>query len=177
MTSSEVPDAGSVGPGDFSASGYWYDSTAEERAVEVLNALRRYRSAEADMRKRTRTSMKMGDTDLRAIRFLLQAQRRGSTVSAKELADHLGVTTASTSVLVNRLVKSGHLERHTHPTDGRGVLITATGGSDEEVRATMAGMHARMISLAENLSVDQARDVTAFLTGMIAALEPDAGKA
>lgn len=159
---------------DFSASGYWYDATAEERAVEVLNALRVYRAAEASMRQRTRTSMKMGETDLKAIRFLLQAQRRESVVSAKDLADHLDITTASTSVLINRLVASGHLERRPHPTDGRGVLIIATGDSDEEVRATMAGMHARMIGVAEGLSPDEAAVVAEFLASMVTALEPDA---
>jgi DNA-binding MarR family transcriptional regulator len=155
----------------FEASGFWYDVTAEERATEVLNALRRYRQAEKEMRERTRTSMKMGETDLAAIRFLLRAQRAGETVSAKTLSEHLAITTASTSVLINRLVKSGHLQRHAHPTDRRGVLITATGGSDDEVRATMAGMHARMISAAENLDADAARAVTEFLREMTAAID------
>ncbi|ARC58354.1 Multiple antibiotic resistance protein MarR [Frondihabitans sp. 762G35] len=156
------------------ASGYWFDASAEERSVAVLNALRDYRTSETAMRQRTRDSMGMGDTDLKAIRFLLAAQRRGETVNARELADHLGITTPSTSVLIKRLVSSGHLERRAHPTDRRGVLLTATEGSDDEVRATMAGMHARMITAAEALSPEEARVVTTFLRAMATALEPDA---
>jgi DNA-binding MarR family transcriptional regulator len=155
----------------FDPSGYWYEQGSEERATAVLNALRRYRQAEKDMRARTQTSMQMGETDLAAIRFLLRAQRRGTSVSAKELAGHLGITTASTSVLINRLVKSGHLERHAHPTDRRGVLITATDGSDEEVRATLAGMHARMIAAAERLGPEEARAVVDFLRSMTEAVD------
>ena len=157
----------------YDASGYWYSSSNEERGVEVLNALRRYRAAESEMRRRTRTSMKMGETDLAAIRFLLRAQRRAETVSAKELADHLGITSASTSVLINRLVRSGHLERHAHPTDKRGVLLTATGDSNSEVRTTMASMHARMILAAESLDADQSAAVVGFLREMTAAIDID----
>jgi DNA-binding MarR family transcriptional regulator len=157
----------------YDATGYWYTSSDEERGVEVLNALRRYRAAESEMRRRTRASMKMGETDLAAIRFLLRAQRRDETVSAKELADHLGVTSASTSVLINRLVRSGHLERHAHPTDKRGVLLTATGDSHSEVRATMAGMHTRMIHAAESLTADESAAVVGFLREMASAIEID----
>ncbi|WP_082514133.1 MarR family transcriptional regulator [Frigoribacterium sp. Leaf164] len=157
----------------YDASGYWYSSSNEERGVEVLNALRRYRAAESEMRRRTRTSMKMGETDLAAVRFLLRAQRRSETVSAKELADHLGITSASTSVLINRLVRSGHMERHSHPTDKRGVLLTATGDSNSEVRATMASMHTRMISAAESLTADESAAVVGFLRDMTSAIEID----
>lgn len=158
---------------NYDATGYWYGSSASERGVAVLNALRRYRAAESDMRRRTRTSMKMGETDLQAIRFLMQSQRRGLTVGAKDLAAHLQITTASTSVLIARLVKSGHLERHADPHDKRAVLLTATGDSDAEVRATLAGMHARMIVAAEQLGPDESAAVVRFLQGMTAAVEHD----
>ncbi|GAA4265368.1 MarR family winged helix-turn-helix transcriptional regulator [Frondihabitans peucedani] len=157
----------------FDASGYWYEKTDAERSVEVLNALRRYRAAESEMRRRTRTSMKMGETDLAAIRYLLRAERNDQPISAKDLADHLGITTASTSVLINRLVKSGHLERLPHPSDRRGVLLRATGASDVEVRATLDGMHARMILLAEALSADEARVIATFLHDMAEAVDID----
>jgi DNA-binding MarR family transcriptional regulator len=157
--------------GTFGASGYWYGDTDAERGVKVLNSLRRYRAAESEMRRRTRTSMKMGETDLEAIRYLLRAQKRDEPVSAKDLAEHLGITTASTSVLVNRLVASGHLERHPHPTDRRGVLITTTGSSDVEVRATLDGMHARMIVIAESLDPARAEAITEFLDAMAEALD------
>ncbi len=89
----------------FDASGFWYEGDAETRGAAVLNAMRRYRQAEKDMRARTRVSMNMGETDLAAIRFLLREQRAHRTVSASQLADHLGITTASTAVLISRLGK------------------------------------------------------------------------
>lgn len=163
--------ASSFAAATFDQSGYWYDQDDAERGAVVLNALRRYRQAEKDMRARTRLSMRMGETDLTAIRFLLREQRANRSVSATQLAEHLGVTTASTAVLIGRLERSGHISRQPNPADKRGVLLTATGSSDDEVRATMAGMHARMILAAERLDPEIARGVVDFLTDMTAALD------
>ncbi|MFK4641051.1 hypothetical protein ABIA52_003940 [Paenarthrobacter histidinolovorans] len=62
--------------------GYWYELESRKQmgAVDVLNALRDYRTAEAEMRRRTRTSMGMGETDLLALRYLLEAERAGREV-------------------------------------------------------------------------------------------------
>jgi len=154
----------------FTASGYWYDDSDESR-TDVLNALRRYRQAERDMRARTRTSMKMGETDLAAIRYLLRQQQQEVPVSPGDLARHLGITSASTAVLITRLVRSGHMEKLRNPDDGRASLLTATVSSNYEVRATMAGMHARMIAIADGLSADDARVVVDFLRAMAAAVD------
>jgi DNA-binding MarR family transcriptional regulator len=146
------------------ASGYWYpDDDATQRGVDVLNALRRYRAAETAMRRRTRDSMGMGETDLLAVRFLLQAQRSDRMVSPKDLAAYLKISSASTTILIDRLVKSGHVRREPHPTDRRALVIVPTTDTDEEVRATLGKMHRRMMSVAESLSPDDARVITGFL--------------
>jgi DNA-binding MarR family transcriptional regulator len=157
----------------YDATGYWYGASASERGVAVLNALRSYRSAESDMRRRTRDSMKMNETDLAALRFLVRAGRKHEPVSAKALAEHLAITSASTSVLINRLVSSGHVERLPHPTDKRGVLLRATEGTHTEVTDTLSGMHGRMIAAAQQLSPDETAAVVAFLESMTAAVDVD----
>ncbi|TFI44711.1 MarR family transcriptional regulator, partial [Micrococcus endophyticus] len=59
-----------------SASGYWYLSSPDSAGpVEVLNLLRGYLAAERRMRQRTRDSMRMGETDLLALRHLLRESR------------------------------------------------------------------------------------------------------
>lgn len=154
------------------ASGYWFpDDDATQRGVAVLNALRRYRSAETAMRRRTRDSMGMGETDLLAIRFLLQAQRAGRTVSPKDLSAYLKISSASTTILIDRLVRSNHVRRDPHPTDRRALVITPTTETDEEVRATLGIMHRRMMGIAEGLSAADARVVATFLEQMRSAVE------
>ncbi len=154
------------------ASGYWFpDDDATQRGVAVLNALRRYRAAEAAMRRRTRDSMGMGETDLLAVRFLLQAQRAGRMVSPKDLSAYLKISSASTTILIDRLVKSNHVRRDKHPTDRRALVITPTTETDAEVRATLGVMHRRMMSVAEGLSAEDARVVGVFLDRMRTAVD------
>jgi DNA-binding MarR family transcriptional regulator len=153
------------------SSGYWYAGDGTRRGVAVLNALRDYRAAEAAMRRRTRSAMRMGETDLLAIRFLLKAQSAGRIVSPKDLAAHLSISTASTTVLIDRLVRSGHVERRPHPTDRRALVVAPTIDSDDEVRATLGDMHRRMIEVAESLTAEQAATVLGFLDRMREAVD------
>ncbi|TPW75598.1 MarR family winged helix-turn-helix transcriptional regulator [Schumannella soli] len=152
-------------------SGYWYGEQDAPTSVDVLNALRRYRSAEVAMRRRTRASMGMGETDLLALRFLLEAGRRGEIVTPKELAARLDISSASTTVLIDRLVKSGHVRRDPHPSDRRSIIVVATPSSDDEVRHTLGRMHERMLEVAESLTPQQSEAVVEFLTRMREAVE------
>ena len=140
-------------------------------ADEVIANLLDYRLAEEAMRQRTRVSMHMGTTDLQAVRFLLKAQSEDRIVSGRNLADHLGMTSASVTALLDRLTKSGHVQRTPHPTDRRSNMVTATPGSDDEVRQTLGAMHGRMIDTARGLSTDNAALIHRFLTSMTAAVD------
>lgn len=145
--------------------GYWYPGR-QRRAIEVLGAMRQYRAAEQAMRRRTRTSMGMGETDLLALRILFDAQTKGETITAKDLARRLDISSASTTVLIDRLEKSGHVERRPHPTDRRAVVVAVTAASDVEVRETLGRMHRDMLEVAESLTAEDAAIVIAFLQRM-----------
>lgn len=153
-------------------AGYWYpDDASTRRGVEVLAAMRAYRNAEMAMRRRTRGAMGMGETDLIAVQFLLREQRAGRAVNAKDLAAHLAISSASTTVLIDRLVRSKHVERRPHPTDRRGVVVVATEASDREVRATLASMHRRMLDVAERVEPTEAAAIVGFLGRMREAVD------
>ncbi|ASN52571.1 MarR family winged helix-turn-helix transcriptional regulator [Sinomonas sp. R1AF57] len=153
--------------------GYWYEQDPPRGSlpVAVLNALRDYRASESAMRRRTREAMSMGETDLLALRYLLEAEARGVSVSPKDLRGRLGITSASMTSLVDRLVRSGHVTREPHPTDRRALILRPTPGSDHEVRQTLGSMHERMIEVARSLSEDEAKTVLAFLTRMREAVD------
>lgn len=154
-------------------AGYWYADQEDHGSVDVLNALRVYRATEAEMRRRTRDSMKMNETDLLAIRFAMRAQKAGHCISPKDLSRMLKISTASTTGLIDRLVTSGHLIRRPHPTDRRSVEIIPTESADAEVRATLGPMHQRMLDIAESLSHEEALHVTRFLQRMTWAVEQE----
>src|SRR6478609_4203017 len=152
-------------------SGYWYGLEGQVDApTAVLQALRGYRSAEVATRRSTRDSMGMGETDLLALRYLLRAQSAGERVGPKDLSRTLGITTASTTSLIDRLVSSGHVRREPHPTDRRSLVIVPTSATDSEVRATLGEMHRRMLEVAESMSAEDARVVITFLRRMSSAI-------
>jgi DNA-binding MarR family transcriptional regulator len=149
-----------------SSSAYWYRDESRKRSVRVLESVRLYRAAEAAMRRRTQVSMGMGENDLLALRFLIRNTRQGKLVSPKDISSYLGISSASTSVLLDRLEKSGHLTRPPSPFDRRGLIIQPTTSSDEEVRHTLGEMHERMIEVANRLDETEAAAVIRFLEGM-----------
>ncbi|MDO9398077.1 MAG: MarR family transcriptional regulator [Herbiconiux sp.] len=147
------------------------EAGASPKNVEVLNELRAYRAAEEAMRRRTRDSMKMGENDLTALRFLLRAQGQGRVVTPGALAEHLGMKSASVTVMLDRLTKSGHITRQPHPSDRRSLAVVATASSDDEVRETLALMHTRMMSVASALEPHDAEVIRDFLLDLARAAE------
>lgn len=153
------------------SSGYWYTSPEAASAVDVLNLLRRYRAAERHMRAHTRDSMRMGETDLLALRHLLRASSTGRLVRQRDLAAALEITPASASALVDRLIRDGYVRRVPHPEDRRSVVIETTAKTDDEVRATLGTMHRRMLDAVESLDQAELAAVAKFLTALIESVE------
>lgn len=153
-------------------SGYWYGPDGQlDYSAAVLKALRDYRAAETEIRRNTRDSMGMGETDILALRYLLRVQASGKQVVPKDLSRFLNITSASTTSLIDRLVASGHVRREAHPSDRRSVVVVPTVESDKEVRETLGAMHRRMMAVAEGLSAEEARIVVDFLQRMTESLQ------
>lgn len=142
----------------------------EVRSAGVVLALLEFQSAESAMRRRTAESIDMGSADLRALQFLLRAQSADRAVSGRELADHLGMTSASVSALLDRLTTSGNVERTRDPANRRSNLVTATREADDQVRETLGGMHDRVSDVIGALSEADAKLVLRFLASMTLAV-------
>ncbi|GGL90491.1 MarR family transcriptional regulator [Curtobacterium sp. Csp1] len=154
-------------------TGFWYGKGSRVDAVDVLNALRRYRSAESAAQRRAREALGIGENALLALRILLDAEATGRAVNSKELADRLEITPASTSALVDRLVRSGHVERHADPHDRRGVILTASGGSMRQVLQVIDELDTRTLEVAEHLPQSDMGVVVAFLEEMARVVDQD----
>ncbi len=158
---------------DGASEGYWHPAVegAQPKAVDVINALREFRTSESAMRRRTRSSLAMGETDLLALRYLIDAEAGGVGIRPTELAARLGITSASMTSLVDRLVAGGYITREPHPTDRRAMILMPTPGADEEVRHNLNQMHKRMLEAAESLSPEEIRAVVHFLERMREAVD------
>jgi DNA-binding MarR family transcriptional regulator len=156
------------------SSRYWYGASEEDRrrrAVDVLQAFRVYRAAEVAMRRRTRESMSMGENELLVLRYLLKASAEGRLVSPSELTRYLGVSTASTTAIIDRLEESGHVTRVPHPSDRRSIHVVTTPTTDVEVRATLGDLHDRMMAAVLDMSPEESTIVIETLSRLQAAVD------
>jgi len=144
---------------------YWY-ADDDARSTSVMEAMLSYRAAEVAMRRRTQQAMEMGENELLVLRFLARARLRGSVVTPVTLSRYLGITSASTTALLDRLEKSGHLTRSPNPDDRRSVLVTSSEKSDAEIRHTLSAMHDRMMGIVRGMSEDDRATVIGFLDAM-----------
>ncbi|MDR6690573.1 DNA-binding MarR family transcriptional regulator [Microbacterium sp. 1154] len=151
---------------------YWYGddpSDRRQRGKAVLEALRIYRAAEVAMRRRTRDSMSMGENELLVLRYLLRDSTR--RVRPGELSRYLGLSTASTTALLDRLERSGHVTRAANPDDRRSIFIQVTPRAHTEVRQTLGDMHERMLAAVIDMTPDESAAVVAFLKRMSDAVD------
>ncbi|MGW1656866.1 MarR family transcriptional regulator [Streptomyces atratus] len=68
----------------------------------------------------------MHSTDVRALICLLDAERAGTDATAGWLGAQLGLNSAGTTSVIDRLECLGHLERTRDPRDRRRVLLSVT---------------------------------------------------
>ncbi len=149
------------------ANGYWYPGNpGREPARAVLQALRGYRTAEQQMRQRIRSQMNINEKDMQALHFLMHAHQHGDALGPTDLSRLLSISTASTTALVDRLVRSGHVERQVHPTDRRALRLIPTDKSHVDMQATLSRLHDRMMNVASALSPAEADVVARFLLAL-----------
>ncbi|HET7303916.1 MAG TPA: MarR family transcriptional regulator [Segeticoccus sp.] len=110
----------------------------------------------------------VGTTDLAALDRLTS---QTGPMGVVELGNELGIRSASATVLVDRLVTAGHLERAAHPTDRRRRVVRATPEAHDEVRLALAPLIADISALTADLDAQTGRAVLAFLRAACAALD------
>ena len=143
--------------------GYWW---GEDSAVAILAGLRRFRHADQEMRRRISEGMSMNETDLRALQLVIAAEGAGRTMTPRDLAQALRISTASTTKLLDRLTASGHLGRQPHPSDRRSVVVVATDHAHAEVRERLTPMHDDMLELARAVPPEARAALATFLEAM-----------
>ncbi len=131
-------------------------------ADAVVEAYSRFRRADTDLHQRVRSVTGMGETELRLVQYVIRAHREGRVVKPTEIARHLGISSASTTAILDRLERGGSLERHSHPTDRRSILIAPTAEVETRFSATVEEYDRRLAALAGDLSDDERAAVERF---------------
>lgn len=145
----------------------WYAAQGRsETAIAMIAALETSGRANQELQRRLRAASGLGETDTTAVVFLLTASAAGEQVTPKDLAARLQMSTAASSGLVDRLVRSGYVRREAHPTDRRGVTVVLTDDGRARADQTIGTVYSRLLDLAESLSPDDASIVLRFLQRM-----------
>lgn len=142
------------------------------QAFALMEALGAWQDAGRALAKLSADYMELNETDMRAIRMIMAAQQRGEVVTPKDIAHAVGISSASTTKLVDRLIAAGHLTRGPHPSDRRTVRIEVTESTRQTASNTIGRQHARRFAVAAALTPEERAAVLKFLTGMLKADQP-----
>ncbi len=99
-------------------------------------------------------------TDTLALNHILST---AEPLGPVELGRRLGISSASATVLVDRLVTSGHLSRRAHPADGRRRVLQATDKARSDAVSAMAPLLQALDTVAGRLDANASRAVIAYL--------------
>src|SRR5699024_11354382 len=88
-----------------------------------MAALARLRAAGRERAEASRRFMALGETDMRAVHFLIVCENTGTLATPGAIAQALEISTASTTKLLDRLQRAGHVRRAPHPSDRRALVI------------------------------------------------------
>lgn len=142
------------------------DAAEVGHVVRVLAGMRRWREAEQAISFQSRNQMRLNETDMQALRYLVASKNQNVIVTPGALAEHLNISTASTTKLLDRLAAAGHIERSPHPTDRRSLMITISERTHEHVRDTVGRTHAHRFEVAARLTRAEREVVIRFLNDL-----------
>jgi len=101
----------------------------------------------------------LSTSELQALRYLVDGSR-----GPVELSHLLGVTSAASSGVVDRLAARGHVQRRPHPADGRRTQVEITGSGRQALDSLLEPMQARLAAVDASLGEDERTAVGRYLT-------------
>ena len=153
----------------------WEPLTPRDHAVmSVLRAIQALSDAMDRMQSGMKGDMDMNATDIAALRMLIMREQRGETVSPHQLAEHLRISTASTTKLLDRLTLSGHLERKPHPHDRRARIVVLTQASRDDFYKHFSVRLRAMRGVTEAYDEAELKVIAQFMGELGRALDPPA---
>lgn len=162
---SEITD---VNPVDATLSKVEPDVTSvapDYRSSASLDALQELVDVAAHVPHEVARKAGLSVSELHSLRHLMSAP-----MGPVELARELGVTSAASSGIVDRLVGRGHAERRPHPDDGRRTVVDITESGRVEVFSRLAPMFRGLAEIDASLTPDEREVVERYLRGATAAM-------
>ncbi len=147
------------------------DDVSMRQIGEIMSALKALRDAEDLLTEASLTYMKLGRNDMRALHYLIVKANSGEIATPSMLAAHLKISTASTTKLLDRLERGGHITRSIHPDDRRAIALAITPQTREAAMSTVGRQQAKRFHAAARLTPKEREVVARFLRDMAGELD------
>jgi DNA-binding MarR family transcriptional regulator len=121
------------------------------RVMDTIPLLMRF--IRADMRTHSADSLSI--PQLRSLAFL----KRNPGASLSEVAEHLGVTCATASTTIERLVQRNLVQRTDHPQERRRVVLNLTQQGKQLLEESQDKTRAHIANILENLTPEQVSQI------------------
>lgn len=108
----------------------------------------------------------MHPTDVRALIALMDASRAGEEMTAGRLGTALGLNSAGTTALVDRLERAGHVRRVRDPRDRRKVVIEVDERAVELGWSFFGPLIEQTVELLQGYDEREVAAITGFLAGV-----------
>ena len=151
---SELVDRSSMAAADVSHIG------------ELMAALGRLRNAEQQLSDASLKYMKLNQSDMRALHYLIVAANTHEIATPGAIANHLKISTASTTKLLDRLERAEHITRSPHPSDRRALAIAITAKTRDAAMDTVGRQQSKRFYSAARLTPEEREVVIRFLDDM-----------
>ncbi|WP_281450487.1 MarR family winged helix-turn-helix transcriptional regulator [Paenarthrobacter nitroguajacolicus] len=142
-----------------------------QQISDLMAALGRLRDAEQRLTDASLRYMKLNQSDMRALHYLIVCANHGAIATPGAIAAHLNISTASTTKLLDRLERAGHVTRDAHPSDRRALAIAITPETHEAAMRTVGKQQARRFLAAARLTPEERGVVMRFLDDMAQEIE------
>jgi DNA-binding MarR family transcriptional regulator len=128
-------------------------SQEQLRHVDGMVAkLREMRQLTNKAYREQRDTRNLNDKDMAALGYLSQEWSEGRKVSPKDIAAHLGLSSATTTLVVDRLEADGYVTRRPSSTDRRAIMLEPAPSMQEWVEQYPASLlRASFLDVAADL--------------------------
>lgn len=147
------------------------DAGEVEEIGLLMNALAQLRKVEDELAAASSKYMELNRTDMKALHYLIVCQNRGVIATPSSLAQHLQLSAASITKLLDRLEAGGHVTRSAHPTDRRALAIVITPETRKAAMETVGKQQARRFKIAARLTPKERAIVRMFIEEMTLELD------
>lgn len=161
-------------PDDETPTEHLYaNEPASAAALHAVLALQELSRSAQEAEELALATLGVGPLDARALLHIVHQARNDRLVRPKDLVRLLHVSSAAITKLVDRLVRSGRIERQPDPRDRRGLVLAPSAEMADTLLAVYGRIHGPLVAVVDRMSSEELEVVARFSSELSAALDAE----